>query len=81
MLSLRVPQVLRLARWADWGPSKLPFLAAATVLLASSLDPATMIAVAATVATGAAFGFALNEVADQEPDLKAGKPNPEDPGA
>jgi 4-hydroxybenzoate polyprenyltransferase len=34
-----------------------------------------MIAVAATVATGAAFGFALNEVADQEPDLKAGKPN------
>jgi 4-hydroxybenzoate polyprenyltransferase len=66
---------IRLARWSDWRESKLPFLAAITVLLAPSVGATDLLAITATVAAGAAFGFGLNEVADRESDARAGKPN------
>jgi 4-hydroxybenzoate polyprenyltransferase len=66
---------IRLARWQDWGGSKLPFLAAVAVLLAPSAGATDLLGITATVAAGAAFGFGLNEVADRKSDARAGKLN------
>jgi 4-hydroxybenzoate polyprenyltransferase len=66
----------RLARWRDWAQSKLPFTAAVAVLLASEASPAVrMIEIVATIVAGAAFGYALNDVADRAYDARSGKPN------
>lgn len=66
---------IALARWADWGESKLPLLAAAAVLLTPDVAAIRLLGIAATVAAGAAFGFGLNEVADRKSDAMAGKLN------
>ncbi len=67
---------IRLARPRDWAGSKLPFLAAAAVLLAPASASATQVlAVLLTVVAGSCFGYTLNEVADRESDAGAGKPN------
>jgi len=65
---------LGLARWRDWAQSKLPFLAAVTVLLSEASAP-RVLAIVATVVAGAAFGYAVNEVADRSSDALAGKRN------
>ena len=65
---------LGLARWRDWVQSKLPFLAALTVLLSDTSTPRAL-AIVATVIAGAAFGYAVNEVADRSTDAPAGKRN------
>lgn len=65
---------LRLARWRDWAQSKVPFLAAITVLLSEASAP-RVVAIVATVVAGAAFGYAVNEVADRSSDARAGKRN------
>jgi 4-hydroxybenzoate polyprenyltransferase len=66
---------IRLARGEDWRDSKLPFLAATTVLLAPSVGAMEMLTITLTVAAGAAFGFAFNEVADRDADARADKAN------
>ncbi|MFL5820359.1 MAG: UbiA family prenyltransferase [Solirubrobacteraceae bacterium] len=66
----------RLARWREWVQSKLPFMAAVTVLLAPPSTPTVRVAaIVATVMAGAAFGYGLNEVADRASDARAGKDN------
>jgi GT2 family glycosyltransferase/4-hydroxybenzoate polyprenyltransferase len=72
------PVLLRsmaLARWRGWMQSKLPFLTAAALLLDPSLTAPLALAVMGTIAAGAAFGYAANEVADRASDERAGKPN------
>lgn len=67
---------LELARWPDWSTSKLPFLAAAALLLAPPETTAvTVLAIIATVLCWAAFGYCINDVADRICDSRAGKPN------
>jgi len=64
----------RLARWPEWAVSKLPFSGAAALLLVSP-SWVRLLAILATVALGAAFGYGVNEVADRRTDRDAGKPN------
>jgi hypothetical protein len=65
-----------LARWREWAQSKLPFMTAVTVLLASPNTSAPrVLEIAATVMAGAAFGYGLNDVSDRACDARAGKPN------
>ncbi len=60
---------MRLARWHDWIQFKLPFLTALIVLLAPAAATAPrVLAIVMTVTAGAAFGYALNEVADRASD-------------
>jgi 4-hydroxybenzoate polyprenyltransferase len=66
---------IALARWADWGESKLPLLASAAVLLTPDVAAMRLLGIVTTVAAGAAFGFGLNEVADRKSDAMAGKLN------
>jgi GT2 family glycosyltransferase/4-hydroxybenzoate polyprenyltransferase len=76
--SSRGPLLLRwlaLARWRGWMQSKLPFLTAAALLLDPGLTVPLALAVMGTIAAGAAFGYAANEVADRASDGRAGKPN------
>lgn len=66
----------RLSRWREWAQSKLPFTAAVAVLVATSaISAPRLLAIVATVAAGAAFGYGLNEVADRSGDARAGKSN------
>lgn len=65
-----------LARWPDWSTSKLPYLGASTLLLASQQASAvSVLGILGTVIFWAAFGYGINEVADRGCDLRAGKPN------
>lgn len=65
-----------LARWPDWSTSKLPYLGASTLLLASPEASAVrVLGILGTVLFWAAFGYGINEVADRDCDLRAGKPN------
>lgn len=65
-----------LVRWPEWSTSKLPFLGAAAMLLASEdLSVGRLLAMLGTVSFWAAFGFGINDVADRECDGRAGKPN------
>jgi 4-hydroxybenzoate polyprenyltransferase len=66
---------LSLSRWPGWASSKLPYLAAAALLLLRDPSPALILAIVGTVACSAAFGYAANEVADRRSDERAGKPN------
>ncbi len=67
---------IHLTRWGDWVQSKLPFLTSMAVLLAPAATTTwRLVAIVATVATGAAFGYGLNEVADRASDARAGKFN------
>jgi len=68
-------RLIALARWTDWGESKLPLLAAVAVLLTPDVSAMRLLGTVTTVATGAAFGFGLNEVADRKSDAMAGKLN------
>lgn len=65
---------LGLARWRDWAQSKLPLLTALAVLLSDASTP-RVVAIVATVVAGAAFGYAVNEVADRSSDALAGRRN------
>lgn len=62
---------VRLARPRDWASSKLPFLAAAALLL--DVSPERTLLVLATLVPWAAFGYGLNEICDQAQDVQAGK--------
>jgi 4-hydroxybenzoate polyprenyltransferase len=64
----------RLARWPEWAQSKLPFSGAAALLLAAPSEP-RLLAIMATVALWAAFGYGVNDVADRRTDRAAGKAN------
>src|ERR1035438_1518039 len=65
-----------LARWSDWSTSKLPYLGASTLLLASPEASAVrVLGILGTVLFWAAFGYGINEMADRDCDLLAGKPN------
>jgi len=67
---------LRLARWSDWSTSKLPFLGAVALLLAPrALGLLPALAMLATVLFWAAFGYGINDVADEASDHRAGKAN------
>lgn len=67
---------LDLARWSDWSASKLPFLGAAALLLApAETSSVKILALFATICCWAAFGYCINDVADRECDLRAGKTN------
>jgi len=65
-----------LARWPDWSTSKLPFLGAAALLLApAEASGGQMLAIIGTILCWAAFGYAINDVADMACDRLAGKSN------
>ena len=67
---------VRLARWPDWSTSKLPYIGAVTLLLASPQTSAVrVLGILGTVLFWAAFGYGINEVADRDCDLRAGKSN------
>jgi len=67
---------LALARWTDWSTSKLPFLGAAALLLAPpGIGIFPVFAMLGTVLCWAAFGYGINDVADQRSDGLAGKRN------
>jgi 4-hydroxybenzoate polyprenyltransferase len=67
---------VRLARWPEWSTSKLPYLGAAALLLASpEASAGRVLAILGTVLLWAAFGYGLNDVADRDCDQRAGKPN------
>lgn len=66
---------LRLSRWREWSQSKLLYGVAAALLLAPDTPVPRLVAMAGTVASWAAFGYAVNEVADRDPDLRAGRTN------
>lgn len=64
-----------LSRWREWAQSKLLFAAAASLLLAPDAPAPRLLAMIATVAPWAAFGYAINDVADRDADRRAGKAN------
>jgi len=67
---------LALSRWQEWYTSKLPYLSVAALFLAPPDTPfQKLLSMLGTVALLAAFGYAINEVADQDTDLSAGKSN------
>lgn len=67
---------VQLARWSDWSTSKLPFLGAGALLLAPSESTALeVLTIIGTVFCWAAFGYCINDVADRDCDLRAGKFN------
>lgn len=67
---------VQLARWPDWSTSKLPFLGAAAILLAPEDTPAIrVVAAIGMVLSWAAFGYCVNDVADQVSDFQASKVN------
>lgn len=67
---------VRLSRWREWAESKLVFIAATCLLLSPPKSSSLLLAeVAATVICWAAFGYAINDVADRGPDLLARRPN------
>jgi len=69
-------QWVRLSRWREWAQSKLPFIGGAALLLAEPETSALLVlAIIGTVALRAAFGYAINDVADRAQDERAGKPN------
>lgn len=74
--SSRLPRWLRLARWPEWSTSKLPYLGAAAFLLTPrEASPLQVVGIMGAMACCAAFGYAINEVADRETDVRAGKSN------
>jgi 4-hydroxybenzoate polyprenyltransferase len=65
-----------LSRWRGWATSKLPFIGAASLLLTAADSSASLtLMIMATVLFWAAFGYGVNDVADQRQDQRAGKPN------
>jgi len=66
---------LRLSRWREWAQSKLLYATAAALLLAPEAPAPLLLAMVATVAPWAAFGYGINEVADRDADRRARKPN------
>jgi 4-hydroxybenzoate polyprenyltransferase len=67
---------LRLSRWRDWCTSKLTYIGATIVLLAPPESSVmVLLALVGTIATWAAFGYSVNEVADRHCDQQAGKTN------
>ena len=69
-------QWLRLTRWREWAQSKLPYVAATTLLLApSDIETLRLLAMIGTVAPWAAFGYGINDMADRDADARAGKQN------
>ena len=74
-LALWTPWI-RLARWPDWSTSKLPYIGASTLLLASpQASVVKVLGILGTVLFWAAFGYGINEVADRDCDLRGGKSN------
>ena len=68
--------LVAMTRPADWTASKLPFLAAMALLAAPVPMRTGPLAAAIAIVSGlAAFGFAVNEVADRRCDTLAGKQN------
>jgi 4-hydroxybenzoate polyprenyltransferase len=61
----------RLSRPRDWAFSKLPFVAAAALLL--DVSPERTLLVLATLVPWAAFGYGLNEACDRRQDERAGR--------
>jgi 4-hydroxybenzoate polyprenyltransferase len=69
-------RALSLTRWREWAQSKLPFAAGAALLLAPGDVPlARLLLALASIAGWAAFGYAVNDVADLEVDRAAQKQN------
>jgi 4-hydroxybenzoate polyprenyltransferase len=69
-------QWARLSRVREWAQSKVPFIAAAALLLMPSTSSAwRAIAIVATIVPWAAFGYGINDLADRRFDERAGKPN------
>jgi 4-hydroxybenzoate polyprenyltransferase len=66
---------LRLARWREWAQSKLLYGAGGALLLFPDAPTPLLMVMIATVAPWAAFGYAINEVADRDADRRAGKLN------
>jgi len=67
---------IQLARWRDWFQSKLPFITASALLLASpGVYSLTIVEMMVTVAFLAAFGYGVNDIADIRADERAGKAN------
>jgi 4-hydroxybenzoate polyprenyltransferase len=62
---------VRLSRWREWAHSKVPFTAAAALLLGFS--PERTLLVLLTVVLWAAFGYGINEIADRTHDARAGR--------
>jgi len=68
-----VTAFVRLGRPRDWAFSKLPFVAAAALLL--GVSPERTLLVLATLVPWAAFGYSLNEACDRVQDERAGRAN------
>lgn len=66
---------LRLARPRSWFLSKIPFAAAAGLVVVPEAPLARLLGMIAAVVAWGAFGFGLNEIADRHCDARAGKTN------
>jgi 4-hydroxybenzoate polyprenyltransferase len=64
---------VRLSRWNEWAQSKLPYVASVALLL--DVPAAHVPLVVAAVAAWAAFGYAVNELADRDQDDRAVRRN------